>query len=153
MRRLLHRIGLDSEDIDRATHAGAVGVADEQTIAGDAEPPPVAGPVEITPTPGARCRILRRQYGDDPMQVFEVAEQVEVLFEQREPLRASASDANGSIFPSALTRTDGIWANGVSNVLGWQPAGSFDRSTHGAALCRTGQRAGEDHQDSYHHSN
>ena len=49
------------------------------------------------------------------------------------PARASSSDENGSTRPWRLTRTDGIWPIGVSSVLGWQPAGSLERSRHCAA--------------------
>ena len=130
-------------------------MADEQTIAGDAEPPPVAGPVEITPTPGARCRILRRRYGDDPMQVFEVAEQVEVLFEQREPLARIRLRCERIDLPFGVdAHRRHLGERGVERAR--LAAGGIVRpidARRGTLLSRTGQRAGEDHQDSYHHSN
>lgn len=42
------------------------------------------------------------------------------------PARASSSDEEGSRCPSAFTRTEGISPIGVSNVLGWHPAGSSE---------------------------
>src|ERR1700675_3298131 len=52
------------------------------------------------------------------------------------PALASASEAVGSMLPALFTRTVGIWAIGVLNVLGWHPAGSLEKSTHCAASGR-----------------
>ena len=81
--RLLRRIRLNPEDVDRVPLAGAVFVADEETVARDAEAPAVAGCVEVPVLPVARRLVFHRRNGDDPVQVLHVPEQVQVLLEQR----------------------------------------------------------------------
>jgi len=60
------------------------------------------------------------------VQVLYIPEQVELLFQLGDAGLASSSEEVGSSLPSRLTRTEGICPIGVSNVDGWQPAGSFE---------------------------
>ena len=56
-RRLLLGVRLDLEDVDRAPDAGAVGVTDEDAVAGDAQPAAVARAVEVAALPRAGRRV------------------------------------------------------------------------------------------------
>ena len=129
-RRLLLRVRLDLEDVDGMPHAGAVRVADEDAVAGDAEPAAVARAVEVAALPGPGRRILDRRHREHPVQMLEVAEQVQIFLELR-GARPGVFLRRGRIdlaLPVDAHRRH--LAIGVSNVLGWQPAGSFEKSTH-----------------------
>ncbi len=61
--------------------AGAVRVADEDAVAGDAEAAAIAGAVEVAAAPRARRRIALGRDERHPVNVLEVAEQEEPLLE------------------------------------------------------------------------
>jgi hypothetical protein len=73
-RWILFRIRLDPEDVDRVPLAGAVAVADEDAVAGDAETPSVSGRFQIAVLPVAGRFVLDRGHGEHPVQMLHVPE-------------------------------------------------------------------------------
>ena len=125
--RLPLGIGLELKDVDGVLEAGAVAVTDKNAVAADAQSAAIACGVQVAAFPCAGGRILHRRHSQHPMQLLDVAEQVQLLLDGRAtPARASSSEENGSRSPLRLTRTEGICPMGVSKVVGWQPAGSFE---------------------------
>ena len=84
-RRLLVRIGLDLENVDRVPHTCAVSMSHEDAVAGNPEPTRIALAIEISAFPFARRFIFYGWDCDDPMQMLEIAEEVQLLFQRRRP--------------------------------------------------------------------
>jgi hypothetical protein len=72
---------LNFEDVDRVPHASAIGVADEEAIAGNAEAASVTGSVQVATLPRTCRCIADRWHREDPVQVIEVAKQMQLLLQ------------------------------------------------------------------------